>query len=51
MILPFVYFPFPAYAYDVQDSLTGDSKTQQETRSGNFIISLTNFVFFSRITN
>lgn len=33
------YDPNPqySYAYDVQDSLTGDSKSQQETRSGDTV--------------
>lgn len=33
------YDPNPqySYAYDIQDSLTGDSKSQQETRSGDVV--------------
>ncbi|KAI5645764.1 insect cuticle protein domain-containing protein [Phthorimaea operculella] len=33
------YDPNPqySYAYDIQDALTGDSKSQQETRSGDVV--------------
>ncbi|KAE8573565.1 larval cuticle protein A2B-like [Halyomorpha halys] len=33
------YDPYPqyAYAYDIQDALTGDSKSQQETREGDVV--------------
>ncbi|CAL7941285.1 unnamed protein product [Xylocopa violacea] len=40
------YDPHPqyTYAYDVQDSLTGDSKTQQETRNGDIVSGSYSFI-------
>ncbi|XP_033175599.1 larval cuticle protein A2B-like [Bombus pyrosoma] len=42
----FNYDPHPqyTYAYDVQDSLTGDSKTQQETRNGDIVSGSYSFI-------
>ncbi|KAK1135505.1 hypothetical protein K0M31_000094 [Melipona bicolor] len=36
--------PQYTYAYDVQDSLTGDSKTQQETRNGDIVSGSYSFI-------
>lgn len=38
-VRPEPYDPAPqyAFAYNVQDSLTGDSKSQQETRNGDVV--------------
>ncbi|KAK9301618.1 hypothetical protein QLX08_006054 [Tetragonisca angustula] len=40
------YDPHPqyTYAYDVQDSLTGDSKSQQETRNGDIVSGSYSFI-------
>lgn len=42
----FNYDPHPqyTYAYDVQDSLTGDSKSQQETRNGDIVSGSYSFI-------
>ncbi|XP_015512692.1 larval cuticle protein A2B-like [Neodiprion pinetum] len=40
------YDPHPqyTYAYDVQDSLTGDAKSQQETRNGDVVSGSYSFI-------
>ncbi|XP_017878918.1 larval cuticle protein A2B-like [Ceratina calcarata] len=40
------YDPHPqyTYAYDVQDNLTGDSKTQHETRNGDIVSGSYSFI-------
>lgn len=45
-VRPEPYDPAPqyAFAYNVQDSLTGDSKSQQETRNGDVVKGI--FFFF-----
>lgn len=42
----FNYDPHPqyTYAYNVQDSLTGDSKSQQETRNGDIVSGSYSFI-------
>ncbi|XP_006624269.1 larval cuticle protein A2B-like [Apis dorsata] len=42
----FNYDPHPqyTYSYDVQDNLTGDSKSQQETRNGDIVSGSYSFI-------